>query len=205
METARSGWLKAYYERLCEDARFDIGRKDTFTYWALTLFLAIFAVYAGLWFQQVPSLWRLSILYVAGALLTRFFVHSCLAYAGILRWRHLTKKIEQTCVMGSGNISQIYTDIKEYDHESKIPVKRRKLVVTQLKAGFGIIFGLVFILILYESLLLAPSQDALVFLLLTTAAVAYIVYEGAAFLAYGKMKTAKAVSSRQASDTSSTP
>jgi len=90
--------------------------------------------------------------------------------------------------MGSGTIKQIHTDIKTYDHGAKIPVKRRKLIWTQLKAGFGIIFGLVLVLIFYESLLLAPSQDAFTFWLLTTAALVYAFYEGVAFLRYPKIR-----------------
>ena len=174
---------------MCEDARFDVNRKDTFTYWALTVFVAMAAVYVELLTRGVPSVWRLGLLYITGALMIRFFIHSSLAYGGIKRWRHLSTVIEKHWFgeSNSPTIDQVKEDIKKYDHDAKIPVGKTKLIWTQLRSGFILILGVTAILVGLEWYLFSSYVENLN-RIITVAAGIYVLYEIVSFVEYGKTK-----------------
>jgi len=176
---------------MCEDARFDINRRDTFTYWALTVFLATIAVYFQLLHQGFPPLWRLALVYVTGALMLRFFMHSCLAYAGIRRWRDLGTLIERywAGTVDAPTLAQVKEAIETYDHQTKATVTRRRQVRTQLRAGFLLIIGVILILIIFEVSVLPGWDQASI--LMTLGALGYLAFEVINFLKYPKIMKPK--------------
>jgi len=192
---SNSSWLKDYYNRITGELKAALQRKDTFTNWSLTILLAIIAVYFDLMTKGVPSFYRVSLLYVGGCLFTRFFVHSCLAYGYIRKWNCLVGKIEQFWYSNGKKPSynELKKEIIRYDHYSKIPVKRRKLITAQLKAGFGVIASILLLLIWIECNYYSFFEWEYS-LMITGISVAYLIYEGVMFIKYDRIKMPKLAS-----------
>ena len=78
--------------------------------------------------------------------------------------------------------------IKKYDHESKIPISRRKLVRTQLKVTFGLIALATLALIVNEFRSTTYNIDIG---FLTVLAFIYLIYEVFLFVTYKDIRKPK--------------
>jgi hypothetical protein len=184
-KSPESEWLKEYYARISEEHRFSLNRKDTLTYWAITAVFVMLAAYVELLRFELPTLWRISLLVGTICLLVRFFMHSCLAYAYLRKWRYLLEQIEKHWMTGKPSLVDIQGDIKKYHHTPRTTVTRGYLVMAQLKAGFLLVFLLPISLIIFEVFYFPQSRFTLVSLALL---ITYIIYECWQFVSYEHMK-----------------
>jgi len=184
---SNSKWLKEYYSRISEEYRFSLNRKDTLTYWALTAVFVMLAAYVELLRFKESSLWRISLLAATVCLLVRFFIHSCLAYAYLKKWRFLLEQIEKHWMTGKPSLNNIRQNINKYHHTPRTTVTRWYLIKAQLKAGFFLVFLIPSLLILFE--ILCSPQSFYTFVPLG-AILVYLTYESWQFISYEHTKKA---------------
>mgnify|MGYP005640476231 CR=1 FL=1 len=178
---SNSEWLKEYYSRISQEYRFSLNRKDTLTYWALTAMFVMIAAYVELLRVKEFSFWRMSLLAGAICLSLRFFVHSCIAYAYLKKWRFLLEQIEKHWMTGKPSLSEIQNNINKYHHTPRTTVTRWYLVRSQLKAGFLLVFLIPSLLIMFE--IINFPQTPYKFIPFV-AILIYLIYECLQFVSY---------------------
>jgi hypothetical protein len=185
IKLSESGWLKEYYTRISEECRFSMNRKDTLTYWAITAVFVMLAAYVELLRFELPSIWRIGLLVGTICLIARFFMHSCLAYSYLRKWRFLLEQIENHWMTGKPLLEEIQENVKKYHHTPRTTVARGYLVKAQLRAGFLLVFLLPSLLISFE--ILSFPQSCYAFVLLGTLFM-YLAYESWQFISYEHMR-----------------
>jgi hypothetical protein len=184
-------WLTRYYERLVEEYQFSLTRRDNITNWALTLFLAVIATYAVILTSQVvvSGFWKIALLLASLGLLVRFLSQSMIAYSFLRKWRYIENRIESHWASGQPSLEDIEVDIRKYDHGRHTPVSKWAMLWSQLRAGFLLIFIVLFG-ILYVELIGIPSITA-DYLVLFVGFVAYLIWELVIFLTYDQLRKSK--------------
>jgi len=135
-------WLHSYHNRIQDECRFSLERRDRVTNWSYAILAASIAAYVGFFADGtwVLPLGRFAL--VAGVLfvLIRFFFTSMLAYGFFLKWRYLRNAIEQHWMNEKDpNLDKIKEYITKYDHGRTRPPVDRNRLVGQIKSGFFLI------------------------------------------------------------------
>ena len=134
-------WLHTYHNRIQDECRFSLERRDRVTNWSYAILVASIVAYVGFF---VDGTWVLPLgrfALVAGVLfvLIRFFFTSMLAYGFFLKWRYLRNAIEQHWMNNEPSLDKIKEYITEYDHGKSRPSVGRNRLVGQVKSGFFLI------------------------------------------------------------------
>ena len=130
-------WLATYHQRIQNECKISLDRRDRLTHLSYTVLVAVIAAYVGFFADGifVLPIGRFSL--AAGALfiLVRFFFASMLAYGFFLKWRYLRNAIEQHWMSGEPTLDVIKQYITDYDHgRSKPPIDRNRFS-GQIKSG----------------------------------------------------------------------
>jgi len=183
-------WLSNYYQKSRAEKQMDLDRRDKFTNWGLTIFLGFLALYADFIERGFTPMWRVTLLYMSGALFLRFFIHACLVYAWVHKWNALTKFIEKYWISEktSPTIEEVIKEIEKYDHSNKVPIKRREILWGQLKTGYMLIFIGIITLMVYDLFYLNSMIQCYV-KILSVFAIFYLIYEGYMFYTYSNIDT----------------
>jgi len=180
-------WLVNYYQKAHAEKVMDLDRRDTFTNWGLTIFLGVIALYAEMLGRTIESIWRFGLLLTAFGLFLRFYIHSCLTYAWTHKWNKLII-IEQYWISKKQDptLEEVKEEIRKYDHDQKVPIRRLKILKAQLQTGYIIIFPVLAFLIFQESINIDLSgnyYNMALFLIF----ICYLVYEVYNFTSYSKI------------------
>lgn len=191
-EHSKNDWLNDYYQKAHAEKQKDLDRRDKFTNWGLTIFIGFLALYADFIERDFSSMWRVILLYMSGALFLRFFIHACLMYAWVHKWKNITSLIEKYWMSEkkSPSIEEVIKKIRTYDHSNKVPIKRRKIIWGQLKTGYLLIFIGIIILIIYDLFQLNSFKYCYV-KIVSIMAVFYLIYEGYMFFTYSDIDIPK--------------
>lgn len=134
-------WLHSYHQRVQDESRFSLERRDRVTNWSYAILAAAIAAYVGFFADGtwVLPLGRFAL--VAGVLfvLIRFFFTSMLAYGFFLKWRYLRNAIEKHWMYEKPTLEEIKEYITKYDHGRTRPPADRNRLVGQVKSGFFLI------------------------------------------------------------------
>ena len=187
-DRANEDWLPSYYQRLVSEYQFSLGRRDSITNWALTLFLAIIAAYVAIVTSQthVSSSWRIGLLLVALGLSTRFFFQSTIAYSFLRRWRYLENQIESHWATGKPSLQGLLIDFEVYDHGRRTTVTKFAMLWSQLRAGFLLIFLALSGVLSVEISHLPHLTPLLIVMFLGFSL--YVVWEIVIFVSYDQLK-----------------
>ena len=185
-------WLNNYYQKAHAEKQMDLDRRDKFTNWGLTIFVGFLALYADFIEREFSPMWRVTLLYMSGALFLRFFIHACLVYAWVHKWNSITSLIEKYWMSEkkSPSMEEVIEKIRIYDHSNKVPIKRRKIIWGQLKTGYLIIFIGIIILIIYDLFRLNSFEYCYV-KIASVMGIFYLIYEGYIFFTYSKIDIPK--------------
>lgn len=186
---AENEWLREYYQKAAEDKNVDLQRKDSFTNWALVSVLGLLAVY-GQFPDQQPSFVLIAVTALAIALVTRFYVHSCISYANIRKLNTIIIDIEKHWMEGKPSIDEIKKLIRTHGQLRWSSVSRWKVARTQMKAGFLLLFIAPIAVLIYEMTRYVsglgevqfwplPYEWSIIIVLSV-----YMIYEFAIFFAY---------------------
>jgi hypothetical protein len=171
-------WLKEYHSRIIEEYKFSMERKDRVTDWAIGIFFVTMIAYAQLLGEQVPSVWRISLLVVLLCFAVRLFSNSCLAFAYLKKWRYLIDMIEKHWMKNVHSLDSIQKKIQKLHYTPRTTEKRLFFIKNQLITGFFLLFIFPFFLLLLE--LFSNSQNLNV-LAPISFLVIYYVYESIMF------------------------
>jgi|SRR6267143_2896227 len=181
-------WLSNYYGKLIGESQFSRSRRDAVINWGLTLFLAVLAAYGASLTSQIvlPRFWKVSLLATALGLLVRFFVQGMIAYSFLLKWRHLAELIESYWGSGTPSVQEIFVEIEKYDHGRRTPIRKRKMIWSQLRAGSLLMFLALTAILLYELGVAGPLTLDL--WIPIAGLVIYLGWETATFVTYDQLK-----------------
>ena len=143
-------WLKEYHSRIMEEYKFSMERKDRVTDWAIGIFFATLIAYAQLLREQVPSVWRISLLVGLLCFVMRLFSNSCLAFAYLKKWRYLTDMIEKHWMKNAPPLDKVQNAIQRFHYTPRTTEKRIFFVKNQLITGFLLLFVFPFFLLSLE-------------------------------------------------------
>lgn len=142
-------WLEDYYSRIIEEYKFSMGRKDRVLDWSIGIFFVALVAYVELLRNQLPSIWRISLIVGLLCFIMRLFVNSCLAYAYLKKWRYLLDLIEKYW-MNNETLESVTNAIDKYHYTPRTTEKRIYFVKHQLVGGFGLLFLFPLALLLFE-------------------------------------------------------
>ena len=129
-------WLASYHQRIQNECKISIDRRDRVTNLSYGVLIAIITAYIGFFADGsfIHPLGRFSL--IAGGLfiLIKFFFASMLAYAFFLKWRYLRTEIERYWMDGKPELDCIKRYIKEYDHGRARPQIDRNPLTGQLRS-----------------------------------------------------------------------
>jgi len=143
-------WLKEYYQKVNQEKNVNLQRKDSFTNWALVTLLGFFAIYGQFFLITLPPFIHFGALAIAIILIFRFYLRSCISFADIRRQNVLRRAIESHWIHGKPSMKRIETLIQVFDIECWSPSPLRRVLWTQLKAGFIVIFLAPVLALVYE-------------------------------------------------------
>jgi hypothetical protein len=143
-------WLEDYYEKVNQEKNVNLQRKDSFTNWALVTLLGFFAIYGQFFLTTLPLFIRVGVLAVVIILIFRFYLRSCISFADIRRQNVLRRAIEGYWIRGKPSVKRIEVLIQIFDHECWSPDPLRRVLWTQLKAGFLVLFLAPVVVLVYE-------------------------------------------------------
>ena len=159
----------------------ELVRKDSFTNWALITLLGTIAIYGQFLLSSFPPFIVIGALVIITILMFRFYLRSCISYSNLRRLDSIKHTIELYWMEGDPNFEGVKEFIHIHDHECWSVVSLRKSLLTQLQAGFLVLFLPSLLALMYEifklhtnffePLWVLASYVALVFL------VVYIVME----------------------------
>ena len=171
-------WLKEYHSRIIQEYNFSMERKDRVTDWAIGIFFVTLVAYAQLLREQVPSLWRISLLVGLLCFVVRLFSNSCLAFAYLKKWRYLIDLIEEHWMKNVPTLDKVQKAIQRFHYTPRTTEKRIFFIKSQLITGFLLLFIFPFFLLSLE--LYSNPQDLNV-LAPISFLVLYYVYESIIF------------------------
>jgi fatty acid desaturase len=145
-----STWLKEYHSRIIEEYKFSMERKDRLTDWAIGIFFVTLVAYAELLREQVPSIWRVSLIVGLSCFIMRLFMNSCLAYAYLEKWRYLLDLIEKHRMTDTTSLDFVKKEIEKYHYTPRTTKKRIHFIKSQLLTGFFLLFLFPFSILLFE-------------------------------------------------------
>lgn len=146
-------WLNNYYNRLQSEYQYSLNKKDLLTNWSLTIVVALFTIYFGLYnVVQVVVPWvKFALIVGTLVVLIHFFVNSLLAYGFLKKWREVREKIENYWITNDSELfNQIKKDLQTIDHGRRMTIGLSSVISSQLKAGFLVILLGPVILAIYE-------------------------------------------------------
>jgi uncharacterized integral membrane protein len=189
-------WLKEYYQKINQEKNINLQRKDSFTNWALVTLLGFFAIYGQFFLITLPPFLHFGALAIAIILIFRFYLRSCISFTDILRQNVLRRAIEGHWIHGKPSMKRIETLIQIFDVECWSPSPLRRVLWTQLKAGFIVLFlALVFALV-YEIInlhlqfftLIIPLETLLISYVILAFLSIYLLYELISIRRYQPLK-----------------
>ncbi|MFX0170212.1 MAG: hypothetical protein ACFE89_12800 [Candidatus Hodarchaeota archaeon] len=148
--TMSPDWLKEYYQRVSEEKGTELIRKDSFTNWALITLLGSIAIYGQFLLASFPPFIVIGALVVIFILLFRFYLRSCISYANLRRLDAIKHNIETHWLNNDPTFDGVKEIIRIHDHECWSVVSLRKSLLTQLQAGFLVLFLPSIFALLYE-------------------------------------------------------
>ncbi len=176
-------WLKVYYKKLIADRNVNLQRKDGFANWAVVSLLGFLVIYGQFTSLGMPGLLRVAVLSMALALIIRFFVHSCLIYANIVKVNKIKLAIEQYWMSGEPDIGEIKLLIEKHDSFRWSAISLPRIIWGQLKAGFLVILIAPIAALFYELIFVIPTVSSTIIVgfkieyILMFLLVLYIFYE----------------------------
>jgi hypothetical protein len=178
-------WVEEYYEKVNQEKNINLQRKDSFTNWALVTLLGFFAIYGQFFLTTLPPFIRIGVLVVVIILIFRFYLRSCISFADIRRQNVLRRAIEGHWIRGKPSVKRIETLIQIFDHECWSPDPLRRVLWTQLKAGFIVLFLGPVVVLIYEMInlivqfltLLIPLDTLLMSCAILVFLLVYLLYE----------------------------
>ena len=183
-----NSWLHSYYNKVQDDYKSSLTRRDTITTWSYSLLAAILGIYFGFFSESlsIPQFWRFVLVIGLTIILVRFFFQSMIAYGFILRWRILKTEIEKHWMNETPTLDELKKNISEYDHGKKLPKSGRNRLVGQIRSGFVLILVIPLILIANEFFI--QSEVSLIYFGLLGGLAVYVVLEVINFVTYDQMK-----------------
>jgi hypothetical protein len=148
--TEDPAWLKEYYQKVNQEKNINLQRKDSFTNWSLVTLLGFFAIYGQFFLITLPPFIHFGALAIAIILIFRFYLRSCISFADIRRQNVLRRAIEGHWIHGKPSMKRIETLIQIFDIECWSPSPLRRVLWTQLKAGFIVLFLTPVFALVYE-------------------------------------------------------
>jgi hypothetical protein len=133
-------WLKEYYQKVNQEKNVNLQRKDSFTNWSLVTLLGFFAIYGQFFLISLPPFIHFGALAIVLILIFRFYLRSCISFADIRRQNVLRRAIEGHWIHGKPSMNRIKTLIQIFDIECWSPSPLRRVLWTQLKAGYIVLF-----------------------------------------------------------------
>ena len=143
-------WLKEYYQRVSDEKSMELVRKDSFTNWALITLLGTIAIYGQFLLSAFPPFIVIGALVIIFILMFRFYLRSCISYSNLRRLDAIKHTIELYWMEGDSSFEGVKEFIRIHDHECWSVVSLRKSLLTQLQAGFLVLFLPPFFALLYE-------------------------------------------------------
>lgn len=125
-------------------------RKDRVTDWAIGIFFVTLVAYAELLREQVPSIWRVSLIIGLSCFIMRLFMNSCLAYAYLKKWRYLLDLVEKHWMTSTISLDFVKKEIGKYHYTPRTTERPIYFIKSQLLAGFFILFLFPFSILLLE-------------------------------------------------------
>jgi hypothetical protein len=184
--------LKEYYQKVNQEKNINLQRKDSFTNWALVTLLGFFAVYGQFFLISLPLFIHFGALAIAIILIFRFYLRSCISFADIRRQNVLRRAIEGHWIHGKPSMKRIETLIQIFDIECWSPSPLRRVLWTQLKAGFIVLFLAPVLVLVYEIInlhlqfftLMIPLETLLISYGILAFLFIYLLYELISILRY---------------------
>ena len=128
----------------------ELVRKDSFTNWALITLLGTIAIYGQFLLSAFPPFIVIGALVIIFILMFRFYLRSCISYSNLRRLDAIKHTIELYWMEGDSSFEGVKEFIRIHDHECWSVVSLRKSLLTQLQAGFLVLFLPPFFALLYE-------------------------------------------------------
>jgi uncharacterized membrane protein YciS (DUF1049 family) len=148
--TGTPEWLKEYYQRVSDEKSMELIRKDSFTNWALITLLGTIAIYGQFLLSSFPPFLVIGALVIITILMFRFYLRSCISYSNLRRLDAIKHTIELHWMQGDPTFDDVKEFIRIHDHECWSVVSQRKSLLTQLQAGFLVLFLPSLFALLYE-------------------------------------------------------
>ncbi len=182
--------IKLYYEKALSQLEWWTERRDKFSYWGLTLLFALLSIYAIMVPYSQNEIYLVAFLLFGLLLMIRLYILSVISYSYVVKYREIVRKIEEKLIANETNkLDDIWKKIKTHDHQGYTTYSMKRLLFSQLKTGYLLIFSSLIILIAYQVYLSNnPFVCVLIFLSLI-----YIAYEIIIFITYTPVNTPKEV------------
>jgi hypothetical protein len=148
-------FIPNYYDQCGREISLAMDTINSNQNWTITLITAIIAGLILLGFQ--PSIWTWSLLVIGLALTIRYFVRTCVAYSHLIRWNIMRNKINDVYLFAENKdeeknraLKELSNAIENYDKKWLLPMRRRDLILSNLKYGYYYAFFSIILLMAYS-------------------------------------------------------